>query len=222
MEDVQSLLVRPKLYDNIDGSSDLMLGCMMIGYTVFGWVGARASQDSIWNKVYTLYIFVALLIAALIYGRKALKNLITYRRTGFVSYQKPDPWWLGLIAFLAATVACGLSFLIVRRNGVDSTVLVTIGLGLFMSAAYAFGFGRTNRMKWAVTSFLMISAIVIAILPDQLASAPMSQSWLPSAFNRRLLGSVFWYNACCGFILLISGVITLALYLRNTRRAEKE
>ena len=33
MEDVQGLLKRPKLYDNIDGSSELMLGCMMIGFT---------------------------------------------------------------------------------------------------------------------------------------------------------------------------------------------
>jgi len=222
MEDVQSVLMRPKLYDNIDGSSELMLGCMMIGYTVFGWVGAHASQDSIWNKVYTLYIFVALLITALIYGRKTLKNLITYRRTGFVSYRKPAPLWLGLILFLSAMVACGLSFLVVRRHEIDSTVLATISVGLFLSAAYVFGIARANRWKWAVTAILMITAIVIAMLPDQLASAPMSQPWFPRAFNRRLLGSLFWYNACYGLILLISGVVTFGLYLRKTRRAEME
>ena len=40
MEDVQTILERPALYENVDGSSELMLGCMMIGFTVFGWVGS--------------------------------------------------------------------------------------------------------------------------------------------------------------------------------------
>ena len=79
MEDVQRLLERPKLYDNIDGSSELMLGCMLIGFTVFQWVGAHAPQDSVWNKVYTLFIFVALLTTGLIYGRKVMKGLFTFR-----------------------------------------------------------------------------------------------------------------------------------------------
>jgi hypothetical protein len=222
MENVQALLERPRLYDNIDGSSELMLGCMMIGFTVFALVGAHARQDSIWNKVYMLYIFVALLVVALIYGRRALKSAVTYRRTGFVRYRKPDPWWLGLIAFLAASAAFGLSLLIIRRESIDSTVLVTVGMGLFWSAAYANGFARATRWKWAVAALFLITAIVIAMLPDQLASAPMSQPWLPSAFNRRLLGSVFWYEASCGLILLVSGFITLALYLRRTRQADSQ
>jgi hypothetical protein len=58
---------------------------------------------------------------------------------------------------------------------------------------------------------------MIAMLPEQFASAP-TQSWLPSVVNRRLLGSLFWCNTSYGIILLVSGCISLALYLRSTRK----
>lgn len=222
MEDVQGFLKRPKLYDNIDGSSELMLGCMMIGFMAFEWVGEHSTQESIWNKIYALYIFIALLITALIYGRNALKNLVTYRRTGFVKYQKPDPLWLGLICFLAASVAGAVAFFTVRRCEIDTTLLVTIGIGLLLAATYAYGIARAIRWKWVIAALLMVSPIVIAMLPDALASAPMSQPWLPTAFNRRLLGSLFLYEASYGVILVISGCISLGLYLHGTRRAERE
>ena len=216
MEDVQTILERPALYENVDGSSELMLGCMMIGFTVFGWVGFHARQDSIWNKFYSLPIFVALLITAILYLRKAMKSLLTYRRTGFVSYRKPSLWWPGLIGLLAASTACGLALLTNRRVDDDPTVLVTIGLVLFMAAACAYRIARVARWKWIVAALLVINAFVIAMFPVQLASAPMSQSGLAIALNVRLLGSLFWYNAFTGVILLISGVVSLVLYLHDT------
>lgn len=222
MEDVQGLLKRPKLYDNIDGSSELMLGCMMIGFTAFQWVGAHTPQESFWNKVYALYIFVALLITALIYGRNTLKNLVTYRRTGFVRYRKPNPRWLGLICLLAASIACAVAFFTLRKREIDTTLLLTIGIGLLLTATYAYGIARAIRWKWIVAVLLMVSAIVIALLPGALASAPMSQPWLPAAFNRRFLGSLFWYEASYGVILVISGCVSLGLYLHGTHRAERE
>ena len=222
MEDVQAILERPNLYENIDGSSELMLGCMVIGFTVFGWVGFHSRQDSIWNKVYTLLIFVALMLTAILYGRKVMKRRITYRRTGFVSYQNPGLWRPGLIGFLAASLACGLALLTSRRVDSDPTVLATIGLGLLLAAAYAYRIARVARWKWIIATLLVISAFVIAILPVQLASAPMNQPGLPIALNVRLLGFLFWYNASSGVILLISGVVSLALYLHDTRGAETE
>ena len=222
MEDVRAILERPNLYENIDGSSELMLGCMMIGFTVFGWVGFHSRQDSIWNNVYTLLIFVAVMSTAILYGRKAMKSRITYRRTGFVSYRKPGLWRPGLIGFLAASLACGLALLTIRRVDFDPTLLVTIGLGLFLAAAYAYRIARVARWKWIIATLLVISAFVIAILPVELASGPMSRSGLPIAFNVRLLGSLFWYNAFAGIILLISGVVSLALYLHDTPGVKSE
>jgi hypothetical protein len=222
MEDIQALLKRPKLYDNVDGSNELMLGCMLIGFTAYQWVGYHAKRNSSWNSVYALYIFIAILIAALIYGRKVLKRLITYRRTGFVSYRKPRFWWLFLIGFLAAGVAGGLTLLVVRKQGMNSTSLATIGIGLLMSAVYAYGIARASHWKWVVAVFLAISAIVIALFPDQLATTPIRQAALAPAFDGRLLGSLFWCNAAFGVILLISGCISLAFYLHDTRKAETE
>ena len=73
-----------------------------------------------------------------------------------------------------------------------------------------------------VAALLVINTFVVAMLPDQLVSAPMSQSGPAIAFNVRLLGSLFWYNASTGMLLLISGVVSLALYLHDTRGAKSE
>ena len=171
-------------------------------------------------EIAEVYAFVAILNTALIYGRKALKNLITYRRTGFVSYQKSHLWWLLLIVLLAAAAGGGLTFLAARTQGLNSTSLVTIGIGLFMSAAYAYGIARAIHWKWVVAAFLAICAIVLALLPEQLASTPIQDSALPPTLDRRLLGSLFWCNTAASF--LVSGCISLALYLHGTRRAENE
>jgi hypothetical protein len=217
MEDVQALLERPKLYDNIDGSSELMLGCMLIGFAAFQWVGAHARQDSIWNKVYPLFIFVALLTTALIYGRKTMKSLFTYRRTGFVSYRKPSLGLLGLIGCIAAAVACGLAFLTVRRHEIDSTMLAMLGVGLVVTASYAYGIARLVRWKWVVAVLLMLGAVVVALLPAWLTSAPFSQTWFAAAFNPRFFGSLFLYLIFYALVLLLSGFVSLGIYLHETR-----
>lgn len=222
MEDVQVLLERPKLYDNVDGSSELVLGCMLMGFAVYEWVGFHAHQDSFWNSVYALYIFIAILLTALIFGRKALKRLLTYRRTGFVNYQRPRLWWLLLIGALAAAIAGGLTFLVAQRQEMNSTSLATTSIGLLISAAYAYRIARASHWKWIVAAFLAICPIVIALLPEQFAITPIQQSVIPPAFDRRLLGSLFWCNAAYGVILLISGCISLAFYLHSTRKAETE
>ena len=226
MQDIQSLLKKPELYEDIDGSRELMLGCMVIGFMLFSWVGAHAPRYSICNNGYSLFIFFVLLEIVLIYGRKAIKHFITYPRTGFVSYQKPRLVSLALICILGASVSCVVGLLIafffVQGRGIDRTVLVTIGIGLLLTAAYARGFARAIRWKWATAAILLVFGIVIALLPVSLASAPVSQSWLPAALNQRLVGSLFWYEACYGVILLISGSISLALYLRNSRNAHAE
>ena len=217
MEDVQGLLERPKLYDNIDGSSELMLGCMLMGFTSFQWVSAHARQDSIWNKIYSLPIFVALLTTVLIYGRKAMKNLFTYRRTGFVSYRKPKLRLIGLISGIAAAVACGLTFLTVRRHEIDSTMLVMIGVGLLTTASYAYGIARAVRWKWIVAVLLLVGAVVVALLPDWLTSAAFSGTWSAAVFDLRFFGCLFLYLAFYAFVLLLSGGISLGLYLHDTR-----
>lgn len=216
MEDVQGLLERPKLYDNIDGSTELMLGCMLIGMTAFQWVGAHARQDSIWNKNFTLFILDGLLITVIIYGRRAMKSLITYRRTGFVSYRKPNLGWLGLIGLISAALACGLTFLTVRRHEIDSTMLMTIVVGLLMSGSYAYGIARSVRWKWIIAVLLQLGAVVVALLPAWLTSAPFSRSWV-AGFNLKFVGSLFLYLTFYAVVLLLSGSVSLGIYLHDTR-----
>lgn len=222
MQDVRGLLERPKLYENIDGSTELMLGCMLIGMMAFQWVATHARQDSIWNKIYSLFIFQTFLLAAIFYGRKAMKSLITYRRTGFVSYRKPDIGRLGLIGCIAAAAASGLAFLTVRRHEIDSTMLVIIGVGLFMTASYAYGIARAIRWKWIVAVLVLVGAVVVAFLPVGITTTPFNQSRVAVFFNIRLVGSLFLYLTFYAVVLLLSGAVSLGIYLHNSHHAGAE
>jgi len=77
MQHVQTLLDRPKFYYNIDGVGELAVGFMLAGFTAFEWIAAYAQRDSIWNKIYTLYVFVALLCAIIHYGTNAIRAFLS-------------------------------------------------------------------------------------------------------------------------------------------------
>jgi hypothetical protein len=222
MQDVQTLLERPKFYYNIDGVGELGVGFMLAGFTVFQWVATHARQDSIWNKVYTLLIFVALLSAVIHYGTNAIKKRITYRRTGFVRYRKMDLYWPGLIGFVVACAVSGTGFLVLRRGKVDATELAMLLIGLLMAASYGYGIARAVRWKWIVAALFLVASVVVTLLPTSITSAPMSQSWIAKFYNARFLGSLFLYMAFYGLMMLASGGVSLWLYLHKTRNAGAE
>jgi uncharacterized membrane protein len=222
MQDVQTLIERPKFYHNIDGVGELGLGFMLAGFTAFQWVATHARQDSIWNKVYTLLIFGALLSAVIHYGTQAIKKRITYRRTGFVSYRKKDLYWPGLIVFVMAFAVSGISSFMLRRDEVDATSFAMLVIGLLMAASYGYGIARAVRWKWVVAALVFVAAVVVALLPARVTSAPMSQSWIVKSYSERFLGSLFLYLAFYGLMMLVSGGVSFWLYLHKTRDAGVE
>ena len=85
MDPVESLLKRPKAYNNIDGTGELGMGFMCLGYALILWLQLNTPKDSIWNQMYVLFIWVGLMVAMIHFGTRAIKNHITYPRTGFVA-----------------------------------------------------------------------------------------------------------------------------------------
>lgn len=222
MQHVQTLLDRPKFYYNIDGVGELAVGFMLAGFTAFEWIAAYAQRDSIWNKIYTLYVFVALLCAIIHYGTNAIKHRITYRRTGYVSYRNKHWYWPGMASFVVAGAVSGTGLLVLRGGNVDATVLAMLVIGSIMAASYGYGFARAVRWKWIVAALVFVEAVVVAFLPARITSAPMSQCWIASFYTAGFFGSLFLYLAFFGLILLVSGGLSFWLYLYKTRDAEVE
>ena len=208
MEQVQSLLNRPKAYYNIDGVGELAVGFMCLGCGLLMSLQANAPKGSVWHGMPAFIIYFGLMCLILHNGPKAIKKRITYPRTGFVQYRARDTRWrpaiLGAVA--GAAVSVGL-FIALRRHWNLTTPAAFIGL--LFAASYAHGFARTVRWKWAVAGVVALGSVVIAVLPADVVGALAGHSPVRGAF---LLTFVLY-----GAALLISGGISFWLYLRHTQ-----
>jgi hypothetical protein len=219
MDQVGSLLNRPKAYNNIDGTGELAMGFMSLGYALIIWLQVHTPKDSIWNQMYVLFIWVGLMIAIISYGTKAIKNHITYPRTGFVAYRRHNIIWLAIIAFvISALASAGLS--LAARSHRD-TVVPVFFFGLLLAACYAFGIAKAVRWKWAVVLALVIGSLAIAVLPGDLTATLSGGASMP-AWLARSAGAFLLFLMLYGAMLLISGGISLWLYLRHTQAPAKE
>src|ERR1019366_6838516 len=100
MDQIESLLQRPKLYNNIDGVGELGMGFMLLGFALLMWLQVHSPGSAIWHKVYVVLPLILLLGSIIDQGSKAIKRHITYPRTGFVEYKKRAKVWPAAIAFV--------------------------------------------------------------------------------------------------------------------------
>jgi hypothetical protein len=219
MDQVGSLLKRPTSYNNIDGTGELGMGFMSLGYALIIWLQVHTPKDSIWNQMYVLFIWVGLMVAIIHYGTKAIKDHITYPRTGFVAYRRHNIIWLAIIAFvISALASAGLA--LAARSHRDTVVPVFL-IGLFLAVCYAFGIAKAVRWKWAVVLALVIGSLAIAVLPGDLTATLSGVASMPT-WLARSAGAFLLYLMLYGTMLLISGTISFWLYLRHTQAPAKE
>ena len=216
MDQIGNLLDRPRLYCNVDGLGELSGSVMSLGFALLLWVLMVSPADSIWHQV-TFFAFVgwALLIR---YGTKAVKARITYPRTGFVEYRRP--WHTRAIAAaLGALVAVGLGVGLSRHW--DMPLLPSL-TGLVFAAAYGYHFAMAVRWKWVIVGAMAVASLAIAYLPADVLRALGSESPAAHPFRAKLLGAVLLTFVAYGAMLLISGGISLWLYLRHTPAPAQE
>jgi hypothetical protein len=214
MDQVGSLLDRPKFYYNIDGVAELGGGVMCLGYALFLWLPA----NSVWHRL-SFFAFVGMLLV-IHYGTEAIKTHITYPRTGFVEYRRRYRRLTVIIAgALGALVPMGL--IVVFRRHWDITTPASL-IGLVFAAAYAYHIARPVRWKWVVVWAMTLSSLVIAFLPADVLGALANDSPVTHPIRTRLVGTFLLTLIVYGPILLISGGISLWLYLRHTQAPAQE
>ena len=215
MNQLGDLLDRPRRYHNIDGVGELGGSAMCLGYALLLWLLMRSPADSVWHRI-SFFLFVALMLL-IVYGTKAVKTRITYPRTGFVEYRKPRHIQ-AIAAALGALTTLGLA--IAFRRHWDISALASLA-GLAFAASYSYNLARAVRWKWATGGAMAAASFVIVFLPADVLGALGSES--PAHPDRaRLLGAILLSLMVYGTMLLISGGISLWLYLRHTQAPAQE
>jgi len=196
MDQVERLMKRPILYNNIDGVGEFGLGFMFLGSALLQWLPIHAS----WWHRYGSFLGFLMLIAAIHYGVKAIKTHITYPRTGFVEYPKRDAVWRPMILGAGVSVLIGLGLVLAARThpgivrshwGMTTPVALA---GLVIANSYAYGIARSVLWKWAVP-------VAMAIAPSRLSCSQRVRSepwWRTHQSPSQLMNG---YSAHCSLPL---------------------
>lgn len=219
MDQIGSVLERPKAYYNIDGVGELGIGIMCLGFALLGWMQVRSPEHSAWNRPYAVLVFVFIVSSIIHYGSKAIKKHITYPRTGFVQYSRRDTVWRPMIIAFAVSLAASMVLFIAIRRHWEMTTPASL-LSLVLAASYAHGFARTVRWKWTVVWLMAAGSILIAILPADLIGAMANHSWITAAVPAKTVGAVEFSMMLYGTLLLVSGGISFWTYLRSTQQEQ--
>ena len=215
MDRIGNLLDRPRLYYNIDGLGELGGSVMCLGFALLWWPLVRSTADSVWHRI-SFFAFVGLMLL-IHYGTKAIKTRITYPRTGFVEYRKPLHS-RAIAAALGALTTVGLAVSFQRHWDISMLASLT---GLVFGASYGYYFARAVRWKWLIVGAIAVASFVIAFLPADFLSALGSES--PAHPDRaKLPGTILLSLLVWGALLMISGGISLWLYVRHTQAPEQE
>jgi hypothetical protein len=221
---------RPKRYDKNDGTAEMVIGIMAMGFALLGSWEAILQQNSIWRHGFAnalLFFAGVLLMAGLMHWvPRAIKRRITWPRTGYVAYNLGGPtakskkiFWTVMIVVVVFSAANGAIVAYLTRlldpgsSGPHRVVLGGrqdwinfgwIGVAPLYVAIYGWLICRNDRnhpWKWLVLLFMALELFAIAVVaPGDFA-----------ALGRTML-------LATGLTWIASGGVTLYLFVRHTQR----
>jgi hypothetical protein len=213
---IDDYLNRPRRYFSIDGAAELGLGFTMLGIGLFAYLQLSSPPNSLWNQLSTWVVILGLICIIGRFGPNVIKRYVTYPRTGYVEYREDRRKSLIAItgSLLGATVATVVLMYAARWS---TSSLAAALIGSWVAASYFSVFARRVRWKWFLALAQIAGVAVIAALPPTAFESSVDPSRLTGPF----LGSaIARYCLLCvyfGTTLLVSGGITLGLYLHRTQ-----
>jgi hypothetical protein len=219
MDPMGALLKRPVRYGNIDGTGELGLGVMGMGFFALLWLQGHSLPDSIWHSMWALFFCVGLMSLGLYFGTKAIKDRMTYPRTGFVAYRGDRAVWAVAFAFLTAAMMAAAVALASRTQTGRVTLPFVIASFAFV-ALYAYRVALAAHWKWIVAGGMTVAAIAIAYLPNT-TLAPIAGFAMPARLAA-IAGAFLLLCLLWSAMWLISGGISLSLYRHRTAQPDLE
>ncbi len=202
--DIDNVKLRAFQYWYVDGISEAGFGLLCLFLGAFLWIQARVPQGSWLNPV--LVIFFVLLVFGSGYllrtATTAIKNRLTYPRTGYVAYSHPKNRYTWLAALLG--IGISLLFVAILNHLPGSTAWLPAISGIVFAIALLVTGLRLGLVRFYVIGFwsLVLGGI------------------LSLSGNGDVIGlSIF--DAGVGLALIFSGIWVLRRYLRNTSRPEE-
>lgn len=194
-DDVEKMVRRTYRYHYEDGLVEIGLGVLFTasGLLFFTW---QALQDGGW-LVGALAVLIAALVMGGVYGMRwaigALKEQVTYPRTGYAAYREGEPAvarWLILVVVMSVLLAGfvfpeALERMALMEGALLGAILVYMG--------YRVGVAR----------FYVVGVLIMAV--GAAATA---------LFASDIVGSAVTFGGS-GLLLLLSGLASLAVYLRR-------
>lgn len=191
---------RARRYWYVDGLNEIAFGglCILLG---FYFQVQDSLQLSSWLRQILevgLVLFIVALVLLLNKLLNFLKARITYPRSGYVSYRRPNTIRRFVTGLLAAAIASVLSaLLMIAPAGLDWMAGLT---GLVLAAAWLFLAWRFQLSRFLVLSLVSLGGGIFLALtqPDGVAG----------------LAAMYFLE---GAALLVSGGLTFWAYLRRTQ-----
>ena len=218
-EDIQGYVNRPKRYENIDGTGEMIVGLTLMGFALAGYMETLLPEDSsVWMRVVVIFASLTLAVSLAYETRRAIKGRITWPRTGYVAYPRHGrTWWVTTITarLIVLMVAVGLAFLIRSRhiylnwslspNEWNLRVVLLIIISVTAYAIWIPRKGGGHWWKWLVLLLMILGVITFALI-------------VPGDFGQ-------WARPPVLFIALLwlgSGAGTLYSYVHHTKPATPE
>ncbi len=206
--DIDKVIQRTQRYWYEDGLAEIATGCMFVScgllLLVMGSIPPGSPLACIVAIGFTsLVAFGGLAVSRAV---KAIKNCVTYPRTGYVSYLRPESNRRRRI--IAASVGIALAVLGIVLSKVHALAwLVSMPMvqGLIIGAGLLYMGYRLGLTRFYTLAFLStLIGVVVALngLDDALGSAA--------------------YFGEMGFVLAASGLLTLRTYLSQTQPPVEE
>jgi hypothetical protein len=202
--EIEKIEKRPIQYWYEDGLNEIAFGIIGLSLGVYFLIRTGIPEGSAWHVPWALAMIPLLLIGIPLSNRmvKALKQKLTYPRTGFVSYRRPAGKKkrfsiLGGVVGGTTAIAYGLlrSDVFPAGTAVAALPLVT---GLIIAAAYLWIGMKTGVFRFFVTATLSALAGIAVALTGLAETAALGAYW-------GILGA----SHC------ISGSFVLVRYLRQ-------
>ena len=202
--EIEKIEKRPIQYWYEDGLNEIAFGIIALSLGVYFWIRTRIPQGSAWHVPWALAMIPLLLIGIPLLNRvtKALKQKLTYPRTGFVSYRRPEGKKkrfsiLGGVVGSTTAIAYGLLRSDVFPAG-TAVVVLPLATGLILAAAYVWIGMKTGVFRFFVTAMLSALAGIAVALTGLTETAALGAYW-------GILGA----SHC------VSGTFVLLRYLRR-------
>jgi hypothetical protein len=184
---------KPARYAHLDGLDDLGLGVMFLLFAVWLPLSHEATDLWRWLAISCAMFVVVPLVAWL--GTRYIRRRLVYPRSGYVEFRM-RPWALALTAAMAVAVAAAVAWFLFepRSSRLSFPLIVGLACGLPI---------LIGALRKGVPRLAALGALSMAI------------GFALQFLEPTTLAGGVWYCLAMGTALILSGALTLCLFVRR-------